>query len=67
MIGPLSLQGPKNQLHHMLSAERLPFTCIFLASMGATIYVSMVMHSYLLSVVFSGIQVSSPSKGKGID
>ena len=42
--------------------QRLPFTAGFIASMAATIYVSMVMHSYILSVAFSGIQVcSTPS------
>ena len=39
--------------------QRLPFTTGFIASMAATIYVSMVMHSYILSVAFSGIQVCS--------
>lgn len=37
--------------------QRLPFTVGFLGSMGGTIYVSMVLHSYLLSVFFSVIQV----------
>ncbi|CAL5202391.1 unnamed protein product [Lathyrus oleraceus] len=54
-----ALKGPKNQLAHMLSKERLPFTLIFLGSMIGTIYVSMVRHSYVLSVVFSVVQVLS--------
>ncbi|KAL2956188.1 hypothetical protein AAZX31_18G071600 [Glycine max] len=53
-----ALKGPKNQLAHMLSMERLPFTLAFLGSMIGTIYVSMVLHSYILSVVFSVVQVS---------
>lgn len=52
-----ALKGPKNQLAHMSSKERLPFTLGFLCSMVGTIYVSMVLHSYLLSVFFSVIQV----------
>ncbi|KAH7295106.1 hypothetical protein KP509_27G032600 [Ceratopteris richardii] len=51
------LKGPRTQFWHMVSRERLPFTAGFVASMAATIYVSMVLHSYLLSVVFSGVQV----------
>ncbi|KAK8950020.1 hypothetical protein KSP40_PGU000522 [Platanthera guangdongensis] len=52
-----ALKGPKNQLAHMSSKERLPFTLGFVCSMVGTIYVSMVLHSYLLSVFFSVIQV----------
>ncbi|KAK7276991.1 hypothetical protein RIF29_18140 [Crotalaria pallida] len=54
-----ALRGPKNQLTHMLSQERLPFTVGFICSMVGTIYVSMVRHSYILSVVFSVVQVLS--------
>lgn len=52
-----ALKGPKNQLYHMISKERLPFTIGFLGSMFATIYVSMVLHSYILSVFFSCLQI----------
>ncbi|KAJ7963565.1 Vesicle transport protein [Quillaja saponaria] len=52
-----ALKGPKNQLAHMSSMERLPFTLGFIGSMVGTIYVSMVLHSYVLSVLFSVIQV----------
>ncbi|XP_015880762.1 protein transport protein SFT2 [Ziziphus jujuba] len=54
-----ALKGPKNQLAHMSSKERLPFTIGFIGSMVGTIYVSMVLHSYILSVVFSVLQVLS--------
>ncbi|XP_061946102.1 uncharacterized protein LOC133669810 [Populus nigra] len=37
--------------------ERLPFTLGFIGSMVGTLYVSMVWHSYVLSVLFSVIQV----------
>ncbi|KAM4092082.1 hypothetical protein ACB094_06G010200 [Castanea mollissima] len=52
-----ALRGPANQLAHMSSKERLPLTLGFIGSMVATIYVSMVLHSYILSVLFSVIQV----------
>ncbi|KAI3973911.1 hypothetical protein MKX01_030487 [Papaver californicum] len=52
-----ALKGPKNQLAHMSSKERLPFTLGFIATMVGTIYVSMVLHSYILSVLFSVLQV----------
>ncbi|KAI5674651.1 hypothetical protein M9H77_15015 [Catharanthus roseus] len=54
-----ALRGPKNQFSHMSSKERLPFTLGFIGSMIGTIYVSMVLHSYLLSVFFSVLQVLS--------
>ncbi|XP_022753002.1 protein transport protein SFT2-like [Durio zibethinus] len=52
-----ALRGPKNQFAHMSSRERLPFTLGFIGSMVGTIYVSMVLHSYILSVLFSVLQV----------
>jgi hypothetical protein len=52
-----ALRGPKNQFTHMTSKERLPFTLGFLCSMMGTLYVSMVLHSYILSVLFSVVQV----------
>ncbi|XP_059662358.1 protein transport protein SFT2-like [Cornus florida] len=52
-----ALKGPKNQLTHMSSKERLPFTVGFIGSMVGTIYVSMVLHSYIFSVLFSVLQV----------
>jgi Got1/Sft2-like family len=51
------LTGWQAGLRHMLSAERLPFTSIFLGSMLATIYSAALMHSYLLSIIFSVVQV----------
>lgn len=52
-----ALRGPSNQLAHMSSKERLPFSLGFLGCMFGTIYVSMVLHSYVLSVLFSALQV----------
>ena len=39
--------------------QRLPFTLGFIGSMVGTLYVSMVLHSYFLSVLFSVIQVAT--------
>ncbi|WCJ37345.1 Got1/Sft2-like vescicle transport protein family [Euphorbia peplus] len=52
-----ALKGPKNQLEHMTSKERLPFTLGFIGTMVGTVYVSMFLHSYILSVLFSILQV----------
>ncbi|KAK1297600.1 hypothetical protein QJS10_CPB15g01115 [Acorus calamus] len=52
-----ALKGPRNQFAHMSSRERLPFTLVFIGSMVGTIYVSMFLHSYILSLFFSVIQV----------
>ncbi|CAI0552164.1 unnamed protein product [Linum tenue] len=52
-----ALRGPKEQLLHMFSKERLPLTLGFIGTMVGTVYVSMVLHSYVLSVVFSVLQV----------
>ncbi|KAJ8748196.1 hypothetical protein K2173_000604 [Erythroxylum novogranatense] len=51
------LKGPRNQISHMISKERLPFTLGFLGTMVGTVYVSTVAHSYILSVLFSVLQV----------
>ncbi|XVF81399.1 hypothetical protein PTKIN_Ptkin15bG0152100 [Pterospermum kingtungense] len=56
-----ALKGPRYQLVHMSSKERLPFTLGFVGSMVGTIYVSMWLHSYILSVLFSVLQVISLS------
>ncbi|KAL9403091.1 hypothetical protein Peur_000063 [Populus x canadensis] len=40
--------------------QRLPFTLGFIGSMVGTLYVSMVWHSYVLSVLFSVIKGSCP-------
>ncbi|KAI3924747.1 hypothetical protein MKW92_028403 [Papaver armeniacum] len=47
-----ALKGPKNQLAHMSSKERLPFTLGFITTMVGTSYVSKVLRSYLFSLLF---------------
>lgn len=48
---PLNLSLPHNLY------QRLPFTLGFMGSMIGTLYVSMALHSYILSVLFSVLQV----------
>lgn len=56
-----ALKGYRTQFAHMTSKERLPITLGFIGSMLGTIYVSMVLHSYVFSVFFSILQVVSLS------
>lgn len=59
MSAMLMLSGWKAGLAHMVSRERLPFTGIYLGSMAATLYAAVSMHSYILSIGFSVVQVRS--------
>ncbi|KAL7186794.1 hypothetical protein ACSBR2_028507 [Camellia fascicularis] len=52
-----ALKGPKNQFLHMSSKKGLPFTLGFIGTMVGTIYFPMAVNSYILSVLFSAIQV----------
>lgn len=55
-VRPLIINVPNS---NSLLLQRWPFTAGFIGSMAGTIYVSMVLHSYILSVVFAAIQVNS--------
>mmetsp|Transcript_26139 Transcript_26139/g.57135 ORF Transcript_26139/g.57135 Transcript_26139/m.57135 type:complete len:234 (-) Transcript_26139:294-995(-) len=52
-----ALRGWKNQVQHMLSRERLPFSAAYVGSIVATLYAALVMHSYILCIICSGGQV----------
>ncbi|PSS05997.1 Protein transport protein [Actinidia chinensis var. chinensis] len=52
-----ALKGPKSQFEHMFSNEILLSTLGFLGTMVGTIYVSVVLHSYILYVLFAVLQV----------
>lgn len=56
-VASLLLRGWKSQLKQMISKERLPFTCSYVFSIIATVYASLIVHSYFLSVIFSFVQV----------
>lgn len=51
------LRGAQTQLKHLLSSERLPSTAAYGSSAVLTLYAAMVLHSYLLSLLFSAVQV----------
>ncbi|KAL4447203.1 hypothetical protein ABPG77_007236 [Micractinium sp. CCAP 211/92] len=52
-----ALKGWKAMFGHLLSKERLPFAGAYFGSLLATLYVSLVMHSYLFSLLFCGAQL----------
>ena len=54
------LIGPINHIKHLISKERLPFSCAYLASLGLTIYFSVGARSFIGSLVFAIIQVRDP-------
>lgn len=54
-----ALRGWKQQLDHLLSPERRYFTLTYLGSMIATLYSSLIMHSYIFSILCSVIQILS--------
>ncbi|KAG2438080.1 hypothetical protein HXX76_005689 [Chlamydomonas incerta] len=57
MSGFIQLRGFKQQLTHMMSADRLPYSLGYVGSVLATLYAALVMRSYLLSLLCSGLQV----------
>ena len=57
MASFFALRGWKQQLVHMSAKERLPFTGAYVGSIFGTLYASLWMKSYLLSIFFSGVQM----------
>jgi len=53
------LRGPLEQLKHMFSLQRLPFTSTYVASMALTLYAALVLQSYILVLLFSALQAAS--------
>jgi len=51
------LWGPWAHLKHVFSRERLPFTSVYLGSLGATLYCSLHLHSTVLTIVCSVCQL----------
>ena len=51
------LRGHAAFFKHLASIERLPFSASYGLSLVGTLYCSMVMGSYILTMIFSGIQV----------
>ena len=52
-----ALKGWRRQAAAMLARERLPFTAGYAGSVALTLYASIFLKSYLLSLVASGLQV----------
>jgi hypothetical protein len=52
-----ALRGPMAQINHMIAQERLIFSASYVASLLATLYCSVVMHSYVLTIVSSVAQL----------
>ncbi|GLB44614.1 putative nonessential protein required for the fusion of transport vesicles derived from the endocytic pathway with the Golgi complex [Lyophyllum shimeji] len=57
MLGFSVLIGPVNHIKHLISKERLPFSVVYFASLGLTLYFSLGPRSYLGSLICGGIQV----------
>ncbi|TFK69764.1 SFT2-domain-containing protein [Pluteus cervinus] len=57
MFGFSVLIGPINHIKHLISKERLPFSLVYFASLGLTLYFSLSAHSYLGSLIFGIVQV----------
>ncbi|KAH9929473.1 ER-to-golgi vesicle protein transport Sft2 [Fomitopsis serialis] len=57
MFGFSVLIGPINHLKHLVSKERLPFSCAYIGSLALTLYFSLGPHSYLGSLIGAIIQV----------
>eukprot|EP00324_Dicrateria_rotunda_P003899 CAMPEP_0206172336 /NCGR_PEP_ID=MMETSP1474-20131121/45323_1 /ASSEMBLY_ACC=CAM_ASM_001110 /TAXON_ID=97495 /ORGANISM="Imantonia sp., Strain RCC918" /LENGTH=64 /DNA_ID=CAMNT_0053580425 /DNA_START=15 /DNA_END=205 /DNA_ORIENTATION=+ len=50
------LRGPVEQLKHMFSLQRLPFTTAYLGSMVLTLWAALVVQSYVMVVLFALLQ-----------
>ncbi|KAJ7584795.1 ER-to-golgi vesicle protein transport Sft2 [Mycena floridula] len=57
MFGFSVLIGPINHLKHLISKERLPFTLVYIGSLGATLYASLVRSSWIWSLICGAVQV----------
>ena len=52
-----ALKGWREMFGHMASKERLPFTAAYLVSLLATLYTSLILHSYIFSLLSCVAQV----------
>ena len=59
MAGIALLQGPASYCGSICSRARAPYTAAFFGSMFATLYSSLFMRSYLLTVAASGLQMAA--------
>ena len=54
-----ALKGWQQMFGHMASRERLPFTAAYLGSLIGTLYASMIMKSYIFSLLSCVAQVAA--------
>ncbi|EJU00630.1 SFT2-domain-containing protein [Dacryopinax primogenitus] len=57
MSGFMILMGPINQIKHLFSKERIPFTLAYFSSLGLTIFFSVGYRSYVGSLVSAIVQI----------
>eukprot|EP00953_Heterococcus_sp_UTEX-ZZ885_P023772 13055-Heterococcus_DN1.PRE.2 len=53
------LRGPSEHMKLMCKQERLPFTAVYIISMLGTLYACLVLKSYLMVAIFSGVQATA--------
>ena len=59
-LGALAaLRGVRGQMEHMAAPERLPLSALYCGSMLLTIWATFVMHSYILCVLASLVQLAA--------
>ena len=57
VAAPAALRGTKTHLSHVLSKERRPLTAAYCGSLFLTLWASLGLHSYFLSLVACGGQI----------
>lgn len=53
------LEGPWQHLKRVVSYDRLPFTLIYVGSIGATLYCAISWRNYLMTVACSAVQIAA--------
>ncbi|GAA6062946.1 hypothetical protein JCM10212_005336 [Sporobolomyces blumeae] len=59
MVGFAILAGPAQQVKHLVSAERLPFTAAYLGSLVLTLFFALVRHSYFATLICAVVQCAA--------
>ena len=59
MLAFAALRGPLEQLRHMFSWQRAPFTAAYLGSMALTLYAALWLRSHALVLCFSLLQAAT--------
>lgn len=59
MAAPFALKGFRAHADHIMSRERLPFTCAYGASLIITLWAALGLRSYLLSLIACAVQVAA--------